>query len=118
MAARQNDLRLFLEVLSDPIKVREHCNSNLSLTLNTFKQPPDPNTIMIFLKNFDVTKQALLGIGKCTVLRSAKVSDLFPIINEKMRWPIGTPLKLYEARTLGSALHAITNWLYRKSNPE
>jgi len=78
LAARQNDLRLYLEVVSDAAK------------------PPDSNTIMIFLKCFDVTKQSLLGVGKVVVQRGQKVCDLIPIINEKMRWSAGTPLKLYE----------------------
>lgn len=51
---------------------------------------------MIFLKNFDTTKQSLYGIGKVYVLRSSKVGDLIPIINERMRWSGGTPLKLFE----------------------
>ncbi|KAF8350768.1 hypothetical protein F5887DRAFT_1210069 [Amanita rubescens] len=79
MAARQNDLRLYLEVIPDPVK-------------------PDPpaQSIMIFLKHFDTSKQSLYGIGKTYVLRSCRVGDLMPIINERMRWTPGTPLKLYE----------------------
>ncbi|KAF5357773.1 hypothetical protein D9756_001634 [Leucocoprinus leucothites] len=79
MAARQNDLRLYLDVISDPTK----------------PEPP-PQSIMIFLKHFDTSKQTLYGVGKVYVLRNAKVSDLVPIINERMRWGPGTPLKLYE----------------------
>jgi ubiquitin carboxyl-terminal hydrolase 7 len=51
---------------------------------------------MIFLKHFDTSKQTLHGIGKCYAQRNAKISDLVPIINERMRWTPGTPLKLYE----------------------
>jgi hypothetical protein len=51
---------------------------------------------MIFLKHFDTSRQTLLGVGKVYVQRNSKVSDLFSYINEKMRWPAGTPLKLYE----------------------
>ena len=51
---------------------------------------------MVFLKHFDTSKQTLLGAGKVYVLRSNKVGDLIPIINERMRWTPGTPLKLYE----------------------
>lgn len=51
---------------------------------------------MIFLKHFDTSKQTLHGIGKCYAQRNGKVSDLIPIINERMRWTPGTPLKLYE----------------------
>ncbi|KZS99041.1 cysteine proteinase [Sistotremastrum niveocremeum HHB9708] len=77
MAARQTDLRLYLDVI-DPNK------------------PPDTSAIMIFLKYFDVTKQSLFGVGKCMVQRNAKVGDLTALINERMRWPAGTPIKLYE----------------------
>jgi ubiquitin carboxyl-terminal hydrolase 7 len=51
---------------------------------------------MIFLKHFDTSKQTLTGAGKVYMARTAKVADLVPVINEKMRWTPGTPLKLYE----------------------
>ena len=51
---------------------------------------------MIFLKHFDTSRQTLYGAGKAHMLRTAKVADLVPIINERMRWQPGTPLKLYE----------------------
>ncbi|KAI9510844.1 ubiquitin carboxyl-terminal hydrolase 5 [Russula earlei] len=79
MAARQTDLRLYLDVIPDPNK------------------PELPQgTIMAFLKHFDTSKQTLHGIGKCYAQRNAKISDLIPTINERMRWTPGTPLKLYE----------------------
>ncbi|KAG6911473.1 hypothetical protein DXG01_014547 [Tephrocybe rancida] len=79
MAARQNDLRLYLDVIPDPSK-------------------PDPpaQSIMIFLKHFDTSKQTLLGVGKAYMLRTSKVGDLAVVVNERMRWTPGTPLKLYE----------------------
>ncbi|KAF8201450.1 hypothetical protein BJ912DRAFT_1019409 [Pholiota molesta] len=79
MAARQNDLRLYLDVIADPTK----------------PEPP-AQSIMIFLKHFDTSKQSLFGIGKVYMARNSKVSDLIPVINERMRWTPGTPLKLYE----------------------
>jgi ubiquitin carboxyl-terminal hydrolase 7 len=51
---------------------------------------------MVFLKHFDTSKQNLLGVGKVYMQRTSKVGDLIPIINERMRWTPGTPLKLYE----------------------
>lgn len=51
---------------------------------------------MIFLKHFDTSRQTLYGVGKAYVQRNSKVGDLNHYINEKMRWPAGTPLKLYE----------------------
>ncbi|EJD52931.1 cysteine proteinase [Auricularia subglabra TFB-10046 SS5] len=79
MAARQSDLRLYLDVIADPAKP-EH----------------QPNHIMIFLKYFDVAKQTLCGVGKVYVSRSSKVGDLTAIINERMRWPPAMSVKLYE----------------------
>ncbi|KAK7043601.1 ubiquitin-specific protease ubp15 [Paramarasmius palmivorus] len=79
MAARQNDLRLYLDVIPDPTK----------------PEPPS-QSIMVFLKHFDTSKQSLFGAGKVYMLRTSKVADLVPIINERMRWAPGTALKLYE----------------------
>jgi ubiquitin carboxyl-terminal hydrolase 7 len=79
MAARQNDLRLYLDIIPDPAKAEIPAGH-----------------IMIFLKHFDTSKQTLYGVGKLYVSRSAKVSDLYPLINERMRWAPETPLKLYE----------------------
>lgn len=83
MAARQTDLRLYLDVIAD-------ANGQLLPEIN------NPNSIMIFLKYFDVSKQTLLGAGKVYVQKNSKVGDLVPIINERMRWQPTTPLKLYE----------------------
>ncbi|OSC99045.1 cysteine proteinase [Trametes coccinea BRFM310] len=80
MAVRQqNDLRLYLDIIPDP----------------SHPEIP-PGSIMIFLKHFDIANQRLTGVGKVYVPRSSKVSDLIPIINERMRWTPDTPLKLYE----------------------
>ncbi|OBZ75098.1 Ubiquitin carboxyl-terminal hydrolase 21 [Grifola frondosa] len=85
MAVRQqNDLRLYLDVIPDPSKV------------TIFVPEISPGSIMIFLKHFDTSKQTLLGVGKVYVPRSSKVGDLVPVINERMRWTPGTPLRLYE----------------------
>jgi ubiquitin carboxyl-terminal hydrolase 7 len=79
MAARQNDLRLYLDIIPDPSK----------------PEPP-AGSIMIFLKHFDMAKQTLFGIGKVYMSRNSKVQDLHPLINERMRWAPGTPLRLFE----------------------
>lgn len=87
MAVRQqNDLRLYLDVIPDPNK-------------------PDisPGSIMIFLKHFDTSRQTLYGVGKVYVPRGSKVGDLAPLINERMRWTPGTPLKLFEV-CIGSGI--------------
>lgn len=68
---------------------------------------------MIFIKHFDTSKQTLYGVGKVYVLRSSKVGDLIPLINERMRWTPGTPLKLYEVFGL---FHLIVFWASRLTN--
>ena len=95
MAARQNDLRLYLEVIPDPAKVMAYLVKYNTLLILLQPEPP-PQSIMIFLKHFDTSKQSLYGVGKTYVLRSSRVGDLIPIINERLRWTPGTPLKLYE----------------------
>ena len=60
---------------------------------------------MVFLKHFNTSKQTLLGVGKTYMLRTAKVGDLVPIINEKMGWTPGTALKLYEEIKPGMIEH-------------
>ena len=59
-------------------------------------QSDDTRTIMIFLKHFDAAKQSLLGIGNVHLQKASKVSDLIPIINEKMKWAPETSLNLYK----------------------
>lgn len=100
MAARQSDLRLYLDVIPE--------GSKPELPLGS---------IMVFMKHFDTSKQTLYGIGKSYVPRNSKVSDLFPIINERMRWTPGTPLKLYEVGLCFEILfRQDLNHVIRKSN--
>jgi len=97
MAARQTDLRLYLDVIPDPSKVRTACIEMKCTDL--FLQPEiPPQSIMVFLKHFDTTKQTLYGIGKAYMNRINKVSDLIPLINGRMMWDPATPLKLFEVR--------------------
>jgi len=51
---------------------------------------------MVFLKHFSTTTQSLFGIGKINMPRTNRVSDLIPVVNERMKWTSGTPLKFYE----------------------
>jgi len=62
----------------------------------------DAGTI-IFLKHFDPMRQTLLGIGKICVPGANRVSDLIPIIKERMKWRSETPLDLYEVTTCASS---------------
>jgi ubiquitin carboxyl-terminal hydrolase 7 len=81
-------------------------------------QLDNAGTIMVFLKHFDTTRQSLLGIGKIHMPRASKVSDLVPIINERMRWASGTPLKFYEVMNSVFSLTRRTDLTFfsRKSN--
>ncbi|KAJ3528263.1 hypothetical protein NMY22_g9483 [Coprinellus aureogranulatus] len=67
-SARQYDLRLYLDLIPDPTKL-----------------DPPPQSIIVFLKHFDTSKQTPLGAGKVYVLRSNKLGDLIPPIDERMR---------------------------------
>ena len=83
MASRQNDLRFFMEVL-DPN----------SLAMAHLDPATRNDAIMIFLKYFDTSRQSLLGVSRMYVQRHMKVSDLVPTINELMRWPPATQVKM------------------------
>jgi ubiquitin carboxyl-terminal hydrolase 7 len=77
---------------------------------------PPPQSIMIFLKHFDTSKQSLCGVGKTYMLRTAKVGDLAAVINERMLWTPGTPLKLYEVLNWHVAAQLLTLDMHRKSS--
>ena len=73
---------------------------------------------IVFLKHFNATRQTLSGIGNTYVRRANKVSDLIPIVKEKMKWSPETQLKLYEVTTcaLSSTRRADPQSFPRKSN--
>lgn len=58
--------------------------------------PPDSDSILIFLKCFDVALQTLTGVCSVYVRKNQKVSDLATIILPKMDWPAGTDFQLFE----------------------
>lgn len=51
---------------------------------------------MVFVKHFSVEDQTLLGLGHFYVHKNLKVSDLANMINDHMKYPAGTQLKIYE----------------------
>ena len=81
MAARANDLRLYLDYNPDHAK------------FNALHADPNNPPIMLFLKWFDCSRQTLLGQGKVFANKNNKVSELLGIIQEKMGWPSSTPIK-------------------------
>ncbi|KAM0756443.1 cysteine proteinase [Meredithblackwellia eburnea MCA 4105] len=84
MASRQQDLKLYLEYI-DPV-------TRAQWTTNHGNEPP----IMVFVKHFDVAHQTLAGVGHFYVHKHMKVSDLATMINERLRFPPTTALKIYE----------------------
>lgn len=97
-----------------------HVYTALNLLYLYFQPDSTQQTIIIFLKHFDTAKQTLCGIGKAVVSRNSKVADLIPTINERMRWPPGTPMKLYEVMNalLDSSVDCLTLiFCCRKSSP-
>ncbi|KAJ5562977.1 hypothetical protein N7535_002578 [Penicillium sp. DV-2018c] len=57
---------------------------------------PENDSILIFLKNYDVAAQTLTGVGSVYVQKSQKVSELASTILSKMDWPAGTEFMLFE----------------------
>ena len=53
--------------------------------------PPNKNDpyILIFLKHFDAEAQTLTGVGHIYLRKQSKVSDMFPLILQKMGWADG-----------------------------
>lgn len=52
--------------------------------------------IMLFLKHFDIKTQSLLGVTTFYAAIQDKVSNLNPIVNTIMGWPVGMQTKLSE----------------------
>ncbi|KAL3478386.1 hypothetical protein BJX99DRAFT_224406 [Aspergillus californicus] len=62
----------------------------------TVTWPDSINSVLIFLKYFDVLKQTLNGVRAVYVRKTQKVADIAPTILETMGWPAGTEFVLYE----------------------
>lgn len=63
-------------------------------TLTDLKNPTMPT--LLFLKHFDVKQQTLKGAGHVFIGKHKKISDLGPLIVERMKWPQGVNLRLFE----------------------
>ncbi|KAK2743533.1 hypothetical protein FQN57_004830 [Myotisia sp. PD_48] len=62
-----------------------------------FPETQGPNaSSFILLKHFDVATQTLSGVGHTFIQRQSKVADLAEPILERMKWPAGTQISLYE----------------------
>ncbi|CAG8628272.1 14298_t:CDS:10, partial [Dentiscutata heterogama] len=84
VAARPNELKLFLEVVK-PI------NGKLWF-------PPIENGFhtLVFIKYFNPDTQCLEGLCHLYVHKSGEVGDIIPILCEKKKFPPHTSLKIYE----------------------
>ncbi|PLN77676.1 ubiquitin C-terminal hydrolase [Aspergillus taichungensis] len=110
MVNRQNKTTRPDQVIRDPEMTLEEAYSRFGTKGNAFRlwmeigEPgqdgtiswPDNNSVLVFLKNFDVPSQTLSGVGAVYVRKSQKVADLAPTILEKMGWPAGTEFVLFE----------------------
>ena len=92
MTKQQGDLLLYLDVL--PPTKADYLLRRLHPRMGKFRSD-NTGTIMIFLKHLDTMKQSLFGNCKIHVPRKSKLRCLVPTINERMKWPSWTPLKLY-----------------------
>lgn len=62
--------------------------------INQAKNPNQP--ILLFLKYFDVEQQRLSGHGYLYIDKSKRISELGPMILDRMGWPAGANIKLFE----------------------
>lgn len=107
MASRQHDLKLYLEhinpdtkaeVSSDLTALRGDSGADMLWSLQWVRTHGNEPPIVVFVKHFDVSHQTLAGLGHFYVHRHMRVMDLALMINEKMKYPSNTPLKIYEVR--------------------
>lgn len=110
MVNRQNKTTRPDQVITDPEMTIEAAYEKYSTKNNSFRlwmevapavskdeSPwPDNDSILVFLKNFDVASQTLSGVGSVYVRKNQKVSELAPTILSRMNWPTGTEFVLFE----------------------
>lgn len=112
MVNRQNKTTRPDQVIKDPEMTVEEAYNKFGTKGNSFRLwmevastapqvgaspwPDNNDSILIFLKNFDVAAQTLSGVGPVYVRRNQKVSELAPPILSRMNWPTGTEFMLFE----------------------
>ena len=83
-------------------------------------QPANNMPILIFLKYFDPYAQTLKGVGHIYIRKNSKVSDMVPMIMERMGWTSGTvpSIALYEVGLVEcrEVLMPLPNNFHRKSS--
>ena len=85
MFGNKQDLRLWAERAEDVDAEGEPIWLTHQSVSNGVSAKSD--TIVLFLKYFDVEKQSLFGAGHIYISREKKVEDIVPVIMKKMRWP-------------------------------
>jgi ubiquitin carboxyl-terminal hydrolase 7 len=99
---KQQELRLWAELAEEVTPDGEAIWPTFQNLQNGVNGPLKTDLIVIFLKHFDVEKQALSGVGHIYISREKKVEEMVPAILKKMQWPEKLPngeklqLKLYE----------------------
>ncbi|EYE98524.1 ubiquitin-specific protease UBP15 [Aspergillus ruber CBS 135680] len=111
MVNRQNKTTRPDQAIRDPEMTLEEAQARFGSKGNTFRVwmevgqpstdgtvdwPDSANSVLIFLKHFDVIAQDMVGVGAVYVRKNQKVSELAPYILEKMSWPAGTEFMLFE----------------------
>ena len=92
MQARMPPLRLWMEVVERrPDGTPDFYDFE---TLTDSKNATAPT--LLFLKHFDAREQTLKGAGHIFISKHKKISELGPMIIERMGWPQNTNLRLYE----------------------
>ncbi|KAL6910991.1 putative ubiquitin hydrolase [Trichoderma evansii] len=83
-AHRDTSLRVWAEVASDT-------NENGEPVWASYQSQPNGvvvknDTILLLLKNFDIEKQTLEGVGHIYISKERRVDELVPMILQKMGW--------------------------------
>ena len=100
---KQQELRLWAEFAEEATPDGDAIWPTFQNVHNGTIGLPKTDLIVIFLKHFDLEKQALSGAGHIYISREKKVEELVPAILKKMQWPEKLngdklQLKLFEVR--------------------
>lgn len=118
VGAKSQEIRLWVEVAEDIDEKGEPIWHGFSYVNGALVKS---DSILLFLKWFDVDNQVLRGIGHVYIGKDRRVEELVPLILKKMGWPEksstddSTQLKLYEV-SLPLWHFSLSNAWYRKSS--
>jgi ubiquitin carboxyl-terminal hydrolase 7 len=90
-----SELLLFLDI--HPNNFGDSHATSDPLAIASATGGPETNTIMIFLKHFDLERQQLIGVCKLYVQVEDFIHEsLTPTICKRMKWPTETVLQFFE----------------------